>query len=123
MRVVTIGIKSVEEGLRDFAEAFEAARKRIPVANRGGSYFTSLEAARGFLTPRRLELLHAIKARSPHSIYALARHVGRNFASVLKDLEILKRHGLVEVSRSGGRGRRPVAPKVGYEAIHLYIAV
>lgn len=123
MKVMTIGIKSWTEAARDFEEAFEAARRRVPFEPRTGVYFTSLEAARKFLTPKRLQLIHLIKEMSPRSIYRLAKAAGRSFPSVLKDIEILSRHGLVKLAREKSAPRRVVRPSVGYDAISLWIGV
>lgn len=123
MRVMKIGIKTWEEAKRDFIEAAEAARKRLSFKPRKGVYFTSLEAARNFLTPRRLELIHLIKEKRPGSIYELAKHAGRAFPGVLKDVELLSRHGLVTLTRDAQSRRRAVHPRVGYDAISLWIGV
>lgn len=123
MKTITFTIKSLEEGFKDFAEAFEAARLRLTYKPRNEVSFTSLEAARNFLTPKRIALLHAIRIREPRSLYELARLVKRNFSSVFKDVAILRRHGLVQLSRVPRSRRRAVAPKVRYEAIRLQIAV
>ncbi len=48
MRVMEIGIKSIEQGLKELEEAFSAAKNRLPFKPRKGVYFTSLEAARNF---------------------------------------------------------------------------
>ncbi|MBI4270532.1 MAG: hypothetical protein HY615_09370, partial [Candidatus Rokubacteria bacterium] len=76
-RTLTIGIKSIDQALRDFGETFEAVRAGKRISRHEGVYFTSLEAARNLLTPRRVALLRAIRSRRPGSIYELAKIVGR----------------------------------------------
>ena len=120
---MTIGIKSEEEAKNEFKEAFHAAQKRMPFKPRTGVYFTSLGAARNFLTKKRLELLHVIKERSPKSIYELAKLTHRNFPSVLKDMMILSKHGLVKLTKIMESPRRPVHMKVSYDAINLWIGI
>src|SRR6267142_62758 len=103
-RTLTIGIKSVEQGLRDFSDAFEAVRAGRRVRRREGVYFTSLEAARNLLTPSRVALLRAIRRTRPGSMYELAKIIGRDLKNVQQDLRILERHGLVRMSRTRGTG-------------------
>ena len=122
MKVMSIGIKSNKEAMKDFEEAFSAAQKRIPLRNKGGVFFTSLEAVRNFLTPKRLEILHEIKQKNPHSIYELAKIMHRSFRSVLRDVELLTRHGLVTLTKSK-KARKSVHPSVAYDAINLWIGI
>lgn len=123
MRVVKIGIKSWEEAKKDFIEAAESAQKRLPFKPRKGVYFTSLEAARNFLTPKRLEILHIIKEKTPRSLYELAKLAHRSFPSVLKDVEILSKHGLVKLTKVKELPRQPIHPEVSYDAINLWIGI
>lgn len=123
-KTLTIGIKSIDQALRDFGETFEAVRAGKRVSRQEGVYFTSLEAARNLLTPRRVALLRAIRSRRPGSIYELAKIVGRDLKNVQHDLQILERHGLVRMTRSRGTGKRKVKiPRAMFGAIQLKIAI
>lgn len=123
MKTVTFTIEPFTEGLKRFKETFEAARAGRPVEPRALVGFTSLEAARNFLTRERLGLLRTIKARRPRSIYELARMVGRDLKNVQEDIRILERHGLVRIAKRP-RGTRSVrVPRVPFEAIALKIAI
>lgn len=123
MKVIKIGIKSDEEARRDFGRAWEAAVERRPFKPIKGVYFTSLEAARNFLTPRRIQLLTLIRKRSPKSLYELAKFAGRSFASVHLDVSTLAKHGLLKLSRTPHSRRRVVHPTVSYDSISLQIAL
>ena len=123
MKIMRIGIKSLGEGFSDFQEAFASAQRRHPFKAKKGAYFTSLGAARNFLTPRRLELLHVIKTRCPKSLYELARLSGRSFPSIARDMALLARHGLVQLNRNASTPRRTVSPQVPYDAINLWIGI
>jgi predicted transcriptional regulator len=123
-RTLTIGIKSIEQGLRDFSDTFEAVRAGRRMRRREGVYFTSLEAARNLLTPRRLALLRAIRRKRPGSMYELATIIGRDLKNVQQDLRILERHGLVRMTRARGTGKRRVRiPRALFGAIQLKIAI
>ncbi|MDO8805658.1 MAG: hypothetical protein Q7R35_14660 [Elusimicrobiota bacterium] len=65
MKVMTIGIKSEKDAMKEFERAFESAHKRAPFTPIEGAYFASLEAVRNLLTPKRLALVHIIKGKSP----------------------------------------------------------
>ena len=68
MKIVTFTIEPFTEGLKRFKETFEAVHAGRPVEPRDIVGFTSLEAARNFLTRERLGLLRTIKTRRPQSI-------------------------------------------------------
>jgi predicted transcriptional regulator len=87
-------------------------------------YFTSLEAARNLLTPRRLALLRAIRKKKPRSIYELAKIVGRNLKNAQTDLQLLERYGLVTLTEGRSRANRRIRiPKVSSDEISLKIAI
>lgn len=123
MRVMRIGIKSVQELLTEFKDVAEALQRGEHVRPRRGVYFTSLEAARRFLTPKRMELIRLIREKRPRSIYELAKHAKRGFPTVFRDVELLNKHGLIRLSRRRGSPRRSVHPEVPYESINLSIPV
>jgi len=123
-RAMTFGIKTFDEGLEDFRRVFEAVRQGRDVPVQDGIYFTNLEAARTILTRSRLELLRAIRARNPGSIYELARLVGRDLKSVQADLQILQRFGLVRFEqRRSKSGRTAKAPRAPYGELVFRIAI
>jgi len=117
-----IEIQSLEEGLKDFRAAWKAAATGKSVAPRQGTYFTSLEAARKVLTPKRLELLRAIRRDRPASISQLAQLLGRDFKNVHADVQALARYGLVSLTPSRA-GRRTTAPRVPFSVLEFRIAV
>jgi len=87
-----------------------------------GTYFTSLEAARKVLTPKRLELLRVIRQGRPDSVYQLARLVGRDFKNVHADVQALAAYGLVSLKKAQA-GRRTSVPRVPFSTIEFRIAV
>lgn len=84
-----------------------------------GVYFTSFEAFRKILTPRRLELLHIIKTRKPSSINELARVAKRDVKNIADDVKYLERIGLIEKKETDNK----TAPVTKYDRIVLEIAV
>jgi predicted transcriptional regulator len=124
MKTVTFSIKPLGEVADDFVKSFDALRsgRRIPKKSDEVG-FTSIEAARNFLTRERLALMRTIRTRHPGSLYELAKMVKRDFKNVQDDIGILERHGLVRISKES-RGKRKVkVPQVLFEEIALKIAI
>jgi len=121
---ITIGIKSLDEGLADIAEALKVREQGGKVNPRRGVFFENLNAFRKILTEKRLELLHVVKRDKPDTIHELSRLLGRDIKNVSDDLKYLAELGLVSLDKSAhvGEGRR-VSPRVRYEKIRLEIAI
>ena len=123
-KTVTFTVRPEEDVLSQFAETYRALRAGRRVAPHDGVSFTSIEAARNFLTPARLALLRAVRRRQPGSVYALAKMVGRDLKNVQQDLKILERHGLIKITRARGVGKRAVTvPTALCREIALRIAI
>jgi predicted transcriptional regulator len=73
-------------------------------------YFESVDAMRAVLTEERVNLLKAIKAKKPKSIYELAKVTGRNLKNVSQDVNRLAELGLIDLKKSGDprRSKKPV---------------
>jgi predicted transcriptional regulator len=125
VKTVNFSIRPLSDAMADFAKTFEAVRtgRRIPKGPREEVGFTSIEAARNFLTRERLALLRTIRTRRPSSLYELAKMVDRDFKNVQEDIRILERHGLVRIAREP-RGKRKVkVPRAPFDEIALRIAI
>jgi len=123
MKTVTFLIRPLGDVADDFAKTFDAVRTGRRVQSRDEVGFTSIEAARNFLTRERLALMRTIRTRHPDSLYKLAKMVKRDFKNVQEDIGILERHGLVRISKQP-RGKRQVkVPQVLFEEIALKIAI
>ncbi len=117
---VTMRIKSLRDGLKDFADTFKAVQQGEQVkAQQEGIYFTDFEAFRKAMTPQRYTILKLIREKHPDSISSLAAISGRNIKNVSDDVKALINLGLVETSQSG----RNKAPHLKYEKITLELAV
>ena len=69
---VTVGIKSLEEGLKDFAQVFKDAQKGLfPKKPIRGTHFVSLEAMLCVLTAKRLEHFKAHPEEAARITYVL----------------------------------------------------
>src|SRR4030067_3329517 len=121
VKKVKIGIKTLEEVLQDTGEVMkkiERGEKLKPVKE-SEVYFTSFEAFRKALTPKRLELLRLIKSKQPSSINELARIGKRDWKNITHDVKYLVQIGLVEKKKAN----RKIAPVIMYDTLMLEIAV
>lgn len=122
-KTLKIHIKSAGAALEDFRRTFKDVEAGRRVARREGVYFTSIEAARNLLTPSRLALLRAVRARRPGSIYELARVVDRDLKNVQDDLRLLETYGLIRMADATRAKRRVRVPEAPFDEIELKIAI
>ena len=123
---ITIGIKTLEEGVSEIAEAYESYQAGGSSKPHRGIYFENLDAFRKILTEKRLELLHVVKREKPDTIHQLARLVGRNVKNVSDDLKHLAELGLVTMDKravASDQANAPRAPRVSYDKICLEITI
>ncbi len=123
MKTVTFTIEPFTESLNRFKETFKAVQAGRHIESKEVVGFTSLEAARNFLTRERLALLRTIRSRHPGSIYELAKMTGRDLKNVQEDVRILERHGLVRIAKRPRGSRKVKVPRVPFEEIALKIAI
>lgn len=95
---ITIGIRSLDQGLDNFIETAEALMRGEAVKKQRGVYFENLDSFRKVLTEKRLALLHAVKQQKPDTIHELARLLGRDVKNVSDDLKYLAELGLVSLA-------------------------
>lgn len=120
IRKLKIGIRDFDESLDDAAKTARAVSAGKKVKAKGHRlFFTSPEALRRFLTPKRLELIRLIRKRQPNSINELAALARRDFKKVYEDVMSLTETGLLDLKNNGGH---KTAPRVADE-LHLEIVV
>ena len=119
---IRITIKSTEEFLEEANDTMKEIMAGEKISSKKGLYFENLSTMRKALTPKRLELLHAIKKKRPKSMYELAKLTNRDLKNVIQDLAFLERLGLVELKKNKDK-RAKGTPSVEYDKILLEIAV
>ncbi|OGP64431.1 MAG: hypothetical protein A2169_01225 [Deltaproteobacteria bacterium RBG_13_47_9] len=124
MRVkrIDIGIKRLEDSLRDFADAWRDLETGKRVKKEKGIYFDSIDDMRAVLTNNRLMILRVIKENKPRSVYELSKKLGRDLKNVNQDLKLLADIGLVTLEATKTDKRR-IRPHVDYGKITLEIPV
>lgn len=103
---------NLKTALKEFAEAYKKAQ-RGEIEERDTIGVASLKELKAILSPKRLELIRAVKEHSPASIKELAELVGRDIRNVHRDLTLLEAAGLVELKKKG----KEVKPVVDYDEI------
>jgi predicted transcriptional regulator len=120
VKKVKLGIRSSDDVLREAAKTMKSVAEGKKVRPKGHRlFFTSPEALRRFLTPKRLELIRLIRERRPGSINELAAFAHRDFKRVYEDIMSLTEAGLVDLAKDKGRKK---APRVANE-LRLEIVV
>jgi predicted transcriptional regulator len=116
---VTIGIRSTEDVLAEAATTIKAvAAGKAVKPQRRRLFFTSPEALRRFLTPKRVALIRLIRQQRPSSINELATLAHRDFKRVYEDVKALAETGLLELTQENGRKMTPrVAEELRLEVV------
>jgi predicted transcriptional regulator len=105
MRMVTLGVSSVEGSKRRLAGAFKGERQGAFIA------FASPELLWKTLTAKRWEILRAMAGEEAMSIREVARRVGRDVKAVHGDVTALLAAGVLDRTEHG------VA--FPYDAVHV----
>jgi len=120
VKKVQMGVRSIDEVVGEAAETMKAVAAGKKVRPKGRRlFFTSSEALRRFLSPKRLELIRLIRQQHPASINELATLAQRDFKRVYEDIRDMADAGLLELGKDKGR---KIAPRVADE-LRLEIVV
>jgi len=123
VREIKIEVKPLDEEIKDLTSKIQKISKGKKISKEEKIIFNSIEDLRKFLTPERIRLIHIIKTKKPHSIYKLAKLLGRDRKSVTIDLDILKAIGLIDLKKKSIKKRITMIPKVNYSRINIAIPV
>lgn len=120
---IMVEIKPFKDVLEDTAKVIGDIKKGKAVKPKKGLSFGSVESFREFFTPRRIELLQVIKHKKPESVYELAKLTDREIKSVVTDLTILDKYGLIDIKRIAVKGGHKVMPIFDYDKLMVDIAI
>src|SRR3989344_2591990 len=99
-------------------ELNEIEKGRKKTFNKDTISFQSIDQFRKFMTPKRLQLLRAIKYLAPKSIYELANYLKRTPENVNTDIRFLEKLGFIETQKIKDV-REKVIPKVNFNRIDI----
>ena len=100
VKKIKVGIKGLKSVLEEYVKTGDAIERGGKISEERRR-ITSFEAFRKALTPKRLELLHIIKAQKPSSINELARFAKRDVKNIAEDVNYLEQIG------PSGKKKRP----------------
>lgn len=97
---VKIG-EPIAASLSAAAHAMRAIQAGRGVKPYFGIGFRTMAQFGGVFTPKRWELVEALKAAGPLSIYALAKRLGRHYRNVHKDVSAMIEWTVIEKDAAG----------------------
>lgn len=115
-------LKSFDIDIVDKSGAFNAFFRRL-TGEEEDFDFDSLSAIRKILSNEKARLLYTIKTKHPSSIYNLAKLVKRDFKSVIEDIKLLERFGLIEMLAEKTGKRERLKPILAATSINLHIKI
>jgi predicted transcriptional regulator len=122
IRKVRVGIKDLKTALSEFVLIGKAVEDGKAVKKDKGVYFTTVEAFRKAITPKRLALLKTIKTEKPSSVRQLSKIAKRDVKNVSTDVKFLEQVGLVDIKKND-KTKKEITPSVNYDRILFEIAV
>ncbi|MFQ6032898.1 MAG: ArsR family transcriptional regulator [Candidatus Zixiibacteriota bacterium] len=106
VKPVEIKIGSYEDFVKTVKEGMKGPK---PKTSRHIIFVRDSRAVSSILSPKRLELMRAIKDHPEYSISQLASALRRKREAVSRDISFLRAHGIVETER-GKKVRAEVKP-------------
>lgn len=95
------GVENPDQGFERFVKAWNQAQDSEPEQQDVHLNFEDLSMLLSVLTPKRLELLKAIRQAGPLSIRALSKNLKRDYKNVHTDTGALEEVGLIERAENG----------------------
>jgi len=75
-----------------------------------GSEDLSVDMMRQLLSHERARMIQVIRTQKPGSIYLLAKHLGRDFKAVKKDVLLLKKFNVLDLQEAKYKARKMLKP-------------
>lgn len=101
--------------------AFSVFKK--PKTSKKDYNFEGILALRQLLSNEKARILHVIKTQKPHSIYDLAKKLGRGFKSVNDDIKLLERFGFIELVAEKTKNRKRHRPEIIVDTITIHLKI
>lgn len=100
-KILHVEVSTLEEDLAQFTQVWHDAQAGRRVKSYAGIGFESAVQLLAALTPQRCALIQALKNCGACSIYALAKHLARNYSNVHADVVKLLELGIAEKDEAG----------------------
>lgn len=117
MKKLIVSLKTPSEALEDFKKVLKDARKgKIKEPH----YEISFDNKKDFLKfIKNIDVLMAILNLKPHSIYELAKLLGRDQSNINKVILFFETHGVVKIKTIKSNNRTLKRPIVDYQKIEF----
>ena len=120
MKTLTVSIKSPQEVLENFSDAFKAVSKK---KLKGTHFEISFDSKKNFdkfvKNIGMLSLIHSIK---PKSVYELAKLINMDVSNLNKIILFFEKAGVITLKKITVSGRRVTQPIVEYDKIEFNLA-
>ena len=84
--------------------------------------FSEISLVRGILSNEKAKIIHTIKEKSPQSVYILAKHLGRDFKAVRKDISVLEHFGVIKLVKIENKKRKSLKPVLSLDSLKINIS-
>ena len=101
MNRLHIEVQTAQAALSRFGHALQATMEGRSPRPYSGIGFENMAQFGEVFTPKRWELVEALKTAGPMSIYALAKQLDRHYRNVYKDVRILSEWLVIGKDESG----------------------
>jgi len=93
---IHVGVEDANHGLNRFVEAWHKAEQGDIANEEVHLNYEDLSMLLSVLSPKRIELLKALRQKGPMSVRSLAKESGRDYKNVHTDIATLEESGLIE---------------------------
>lgn len=100
-KVLLIRVGDMQADLDEFVSTWKRIENGEEVRPAWTLTFQSMSAWMAVLTPKRWDLLQALKCLGPQTIYGLAKELGRDYKNVHGDVRALEDLGLIARTEHG----------------------
>ena len=100
-RILHIEISSPDDSMRQFADVWRQAERGEKVELFHSVGFESMAELISTLTPKRWELIERLYREGSMSIYALAKHLKRDYKNVHTDVKVLSELEIIQETEDG----------------------
>ena len=98
---IHVGVEDPKRGFERFADTWDRAERDQIKETEVHLNFEDLRMLLSILTPRRLEVLKALRKQSLSSVRALSKNLERDYKNVHADVRALENVGLLERTKKG----------------------
>lgn len=97
---IRVGIATEDRVNQEFIDAWHRAERGALADAEEHLYFLDIETFLQVLSHSRLDILYALRAQGTTNVKALSKMLGRKYKHVYRDVQLLKKAGLIQETAS-----------------------